>query len=170
MCSFRFDKAWKLFIYGFNKEKLLESNALRRLKMLFQRPWISGEACPRTPLAARAFGDRDCPPSPPPPKKNLTFLRHCYCQINTSTHFYYPRIIQVPGCTVTRSADQNRPCFHTGKKLLGRVNVHLKILFWPNRFHYQNPVSETKDFVVTLRKANNIAPFCLSPDQGDWSV
>ena len=48
MCSFRFDKAWKLFIHGFNKEKLLEINALGRLKMLFQRPWISGGACPRT--------------------------------------------------------------------------------------------------------------------------
>ena len=48
MCSFRFDKTWKLFIHGFNKEKLLEINALGRLKMLFQRPWISGGACPRT--------------------------------------------------------------------------------------------------------------------------
>ena len=54
-------------IYGFNKEKLLEINYLRRLKMLFQRSYSSKsseEACPRTPLAARAFGDRDCLPPP----------------------------------------------------------------------------------------------------------
>ena len=30
MCSFRFDKASKLFIYGFNKEKLLEIDVLRK--------------------------------------------------------------------------------------------------------------------------------------------
>ena len=48
MCSFRLDRAWKLFIYCFNKEKLLEINALGKLKMLFQRPWISGRACPGT--------------------------------------------------------------------------------------------------------------------------
>ena len=39
MWLFRFDKASKLFVYGFNKEKLLEITALRRLKMLFQRPY-----------------------------------------------------------------------------------------------------------------------------------
>ena len=44
--------------------------------MLFQRPYISkspGGACLRTPLAAHAFGARDCPPLPPPPpnKSNL---------------------------------------------------------------------------------------------------
>ena len=52
MCSFRFDKVSKLFIYGFNKEKRLEINALRRLKMLFQRSYSSkssGGASPRTP-------------------------------------------------------------------------------------------------------------------------
>ena len=39
-----------------------EINTLRRLKMLFQRPYISkspGGACLRTPLAAHAFGARD---------------------------------------------------------------------------------------------------------------
>ena len=70
-------------IYGFNKEKLLEINALRRLKMLFQRSYSSkssGEACPRTPLAARAFGARDCPP-PTLNKSNLaTALRGTICQ------------------------------------------------------------------------------------------
>ena len=51
--ALRFDEASKLFIYGFNKEKLLKINALRRLKMLLQRP-------PDT-LAARAFGALDWP-------------------------------------------------------------------------------------------------------------
>ena len=51
---------------------VLEINALRRLKMLFQRPCSSKSsegACPRTPLAARAFGARDG--APPPNKSNL---------------------------------------------------------------------------------------------------
>ena len=45
--------------------KKREINALGRLKMLFQRPYISktlGVACLRTPVAARAFGARDYPP------------------------------------------------------------------------------------------------------------
>ena len=54
---------------------------LGRLKMLFQRRYISkssGGAYPRTPLAAQAFGACDCPaPPPPPPLINLTLLRHC---------------------------------------------------------------------------------------------
>ena len=36
MCSFRFDKASKLFIYSFNKENLPEINALRRLERYFR--------------------------------------------------------------------------------------------------------------------------------------
>ena len=59
--------------------KKREINALGRLKMLFQRPYISktlGVACLRTPVAARAFGARDCPPTPPPPI-NLPLLQHC---------------------------------------------------------------------------------------------
>ena len=48
-------------------------------------------------------------------------------QINTSWLFSYTRLIQVPGCTVTRLADQHRPCFHTRKKkVLARVKVHLQ--------------------------------------------
>ena len=45
--------------------------------MLFQRPYISktlGGACLRTPVAARAFGARDCPP--PPNKSNLATALH----------------------------------------------------------------------------------------------
>ena len=85
MCSFQFDKAWKLFIYGFNKEKLSaqstllkwEINTLERLKMPFQRPYsskFSRGACPRTSLAARSFGARDCLPLPPPPSPNKSNL------------------------------------------------------------------------------------------------
>ena len=63
--------------------KLLEINALGRLKMLFQIPYIlksSGGACPRTPLAAQAFGARD---QASPNKSNLaTALR---LQLNLST-------------------------------------------------------------------------------------
>ena len=75
MCSFRFDKASKLFIFGFNEEKLLEINALRRLGMPFQRPYnskSSGEACPRRPPPnPLSSSRRDCPP-PPPNKSNLS--------------------------------------------------------------------------------------------------
>ena len=65
MCSFPFDKASKLFCYGFNKEKLLEIDALRRLKMLLQRPYSSkssGGARTWTSLAACALGTHDWPP------------------------------------------------------------------------------------------------------------
>ena len=58
---------------------MLEINALGRLKMLFQRPYIlksSGGACPRTTLAARSFGACDWPPPPPP--INLTLLWHFF--------------------------------------------------------------------------------------------
>ena len=47
--------------------------------MLFQRPYISktlGGACLRTPVAARAFGARDCPPPPLPNKSNLATALH----------------------------------------------------------------------------------------------
>ena len=66
MCSFLFDKASKLFIYGFNKEKLLQIDALRRLKMLFQRPYSSkssGGARTWTSLAACALGAHDWHPN-----------------------------------------------------------------------------------------------------------
>ena len=83
MCSFQLDKAWKLFIYGFNKEKLSaqstllkwEINTLGRLKMPFQRPYsskFSRGACPRPSLAACAFGARVSPPPPPPPANLAT--------------------------------------------------------------------------------------------------
>ena len=45
--------------------------------MLFQRPYISktlGGACLRTPVAARAFGARDCPPPNPPNPPNKSNL------------------------------------------------------------------------------------------------
>ena len=67
-----------------------EINALGRLKMIFQRPYISkssGGVCSRAPLAARGFGARDC--SPPP--INLTLLRHWFSNLShTSSLFLYP--------------------------------------------------------------------------------
>ena len=50
---------------------------LGRLKMLFQRRYISkssGGAYPRTPLAAQAFGACDCPAPPPPTPLNKSNL------------------------------------------------------------------------------------------------
>ena len=46
----------------------------------------------------------------------ITRKNAAYLQINTSGLFSYTRLIQVPGCTVTRSGDQHRPCFHTRNK------------------------------------------------------
>ena len=42
----------------------------------------------------------------------MTLKNSAYGQINTSTHFSYTRLIQVPGCTVTWFADQHRLFFH----------------------------------------------------------
>ena len=58
----------------------MEIDALRRLKMLFQRPYISklsGEAC---------HGALDCHPSPPP-QINLTLLRH-YNYMNMNMYLF----------------------------------------------------------------------------------
>ena len=68
-----------LFIYCYNKETLLDINALGRLKMLFRRPYISKsswEDASRSPsphpwLTGRAFGERGWPH-----QINLTLLRH----------------------------------------------------------------------------------------------
>ena len=45
-----------------------------------------------------------------------TRKKSAYWQINTSWLSSYTRLIQVPGWTVTRSADQHIPYFHTRKK------------------------------------------------------
>ena len=73
MCSFRFDEAWKLFIYGFcdfSLLNLLEINALGRLKMLFQRPYISSMLFdpPSSSSILRSWLA---------PLINRTLLRHC---------------------------------------------------------------------------------------------
>ena len=83
----------------------------------------------------------------------ITRKNAAYWQINTSGLFSYTRLIQVPRCTVTRSADQHRPCFHTtNKRSLGLGESSPGILLTP---------------LAYSRKADNIVPFCLSPDQGD---
>ena len=68
MCSFLFDKASKLFIYGFNKETLLEINALRRRKILFQGAYRSKSS--RNPLSSSR------PRHAPPNKSNLATALH----------------------------------------------------------------------------------------------
>ena len=79
-------------------------------------------------------------------------------QINTSLLFSYTRLIQVPRCTVTRSA------------ILARVKV--RIQFFSLGLILLNPKTHFRGQRLRchLRKANNMIPFCLSPDQGDWSV
>ena len=55
----------------------------------------------------------------------ITPKNSSYWQINTSGLFSYKRLIQVPWCTVTQSADQHRPVF-TPEKNSGLVKVHLQ--------------------------------------------
>ena len=71
----------------------------------------------------------------------------------TSGFFSYTRLIQVPGCKVTRTADQHRARFHTRKKTcLGPGQSPPAILLSPNSFDSLEPVHEVKDLVVTLEK------------------
>ena len=49
-----------------------------------------------------------------------------YWQIHTSGPFSYTRLIQVPGCRVTRSADQRRPWLHTWVKVHRQFSSRLK--------------------------------------------
>ena len=83
----------------------------------------------------------------------ITRKHTAYWQINTSRLFSHTRLIQVPGCTVTRSADQQIPCCP------GQSSP--AILLSPNRFDSQKPVLEAKDLVVTLKK-QTISYLCVS--------
>ena len=50
-----------------------------------------------------------------------------YWQINSSKLFSYTRLVQVPGCIITRSADKPIDLVFTPeKKVLGWVKVHLQ--------------------------------------------
>ena len=49
----------------------------------------------------------------------ITRKNSAYWQIHTSGLFSYSCLIQVPGCRVTRSADQRRPWLHTRKSWPG---------------------------------------------------
>ena len=86
----------------------------------------------------------------------------------TSGFFSYTRLIQVPGCKVTRTGDQ-QPVFTPGKKLvLARVKVHLQFCSHLIHLTPKSLFPRPKTWWSPLvRKANNIVPFCLSPDQGD---
>ena len=78
----------------------------------------------------------------------ITRKNAAYLQINTSGLFSYTRLIQVPGCTVTRSADQHRPGFHNrNKRSLGLefcsrlINLTPKSLF-PKSGQYRSFLSQ----------------------------
>ena len=76
-------------------------------------------------------------------------------ELNTSRLFSHTRLIQVPGCTDTRSADQQICCCP------GQSSP--AILLSPNKFQFdsQKPVPEAKDLVVTLEK-RTISYLCVS--------
>ena len=138
MCSFQLDKAWKLFIYGFNKEKLSaqstllkwEINTLGRLKMPFQRPYsskFSRGACPRTSLAARAFGARD---SPHPPANLATALIYelglnfVINNNNNNNNFIY---------TALKSNNCHRVFFIKGSRLGVKEENWISFLFFSSK-------------------------------------
>ena len=74
-----------------------------------------------------------------PKYHRITRKNSAYWKINTE-RFSYTRLIQVPGYTITRSAVQPRPCFHT-KSWPGSPAMLLS----PNSFDSQEPVPEAKD-------------------------
>ena len=76
-------------------------------------------------------------------------------ELNTSRLFSHTRLIQVPGCTDTRSADQQICCCP------GQSSP--AILLSPNKFQFdsEKPVPEAKDLVVTLEK-RTISYLCVS--------
>ena len=75
-----------------------------------------------------------------------------FWQKNTTTNLSYARLIQVRGCTVTRSLDQHRLCFHTRKKSLTRVHLLFCSRLFSARFDSQNSVFKAEDLIVTLEK------------------
>ena len=93
----------------------------------------------------------------------ITWKNSAYWQINTSWLSSCTSHILVPACTVTRLTDKHRPCFHTRSKFVGNFALALFIWLLKACSRGQRPSGH-------LRKANNIVPFCLNQDQGDWSV
>ena len=74
-----------------------------------------------------------------PKYHRITRKNSAYWQINTE-RFSYTRLIQVPGYTITRSAVQPRPCFHTKSWPWSPA-----MLLSPNSFDSKEPVPEAKD-------------------------
>ena len=92
----------------------------------------------------------------------MTRKNSAYWQINTTGLFTYTRLIQVPGCSATWTADQRRARFIPE---LAQVKVHLQ--FCSHLIHLTPkslfPRPKPSDH---FGKVRNIVPFCLSPDQG----
>ena len=61
----------------------------------------------------------------------ITRKNSAYWQINTTRRFSYTRLIQVPGCSATWTADQHRARFHTR---IGPGQSSPAILLSPNLF------------------------------------
>ena len=80
----------------------------------------------------------------------ITRKNSAYLQINTSELFSKTRLIQAPGCRVTRSADRHSLVFTP--ESLGPGQSSLAILLSPNSFDSWELVPEAKDLVVTLEK------------------
>ena len=60
----------------------------------------------------------------------ITRKHSAYWKINTSRLFSYTCLIQVPGCTVTQSADQHRPCFHTRSRSGSKFACNFDCALW----------------------------------------
>ena len=92
----------------------------------------------------------------------ITRKNSAYWQINTTGLFTYTRLIQVPGCSATWTADQRRARFIPE---LAQVKVHLQ--FCSHLIHLTPkslfPRPKPSDH---FGKVRNIVPFCRSPDQG----
>ena len=86
---------------------------------------------------------------------SITRKHSAYWQINTSRLFSRTRLIHVPGCTVTQSADQKIPCCP------GQSSP--AILLLPNRFQFNSskPFPAAKDLVVTWEK-RTMSYLCVS--------
>ena len=84
----------------------------------------------------------------------ITRKNSAYWQKNTSGLFSYNRLIQTPGCRVTRSADQLSLVVTPEKKTgsLGPGQSSPAIFLSPSSFDSWEPVPEAKDLVVTLEK------------------
>ena len=73
LCSFRFDKAWKLFLYGFNKGKSCSRKAENAISKTLHFKILRGSMPPDPPSSSRLRRSWLAPPI------NLTLPQHCFC-------------------------------------------------------------------------------------------